>query len=261
MQFRLLALLVALAPFALADVQFTSPKGGATLPGGGSITVEWKESGEAPSISDLKSYQLFLCAGGNDDATILQLTAITTSGTFTAGNKALGTIGIGVGASTIKNAYFFKMISVAAEGGQVINYSNRFSLTGMTGTFPEVYADAAKAVSGTDGPPTVNQVANNANPAQPVDASAYNVPYTLQTGLTKFAPMQPIPPTKITKNKATPQFPTSAVTFAKTFLDIPKQVTTMTMSQTFSVKSVENTVPAAAMPSDDMAKFLARWKD
>ncbi|KAF2489250.1 hypothetical protein BU16DRAFT_531577 [Lophium mytilinum] len=260
MQFRLLALLAALAPFALADVQFTVPKAGGSMPGG-AITVEWKESGNSPSLTDLKSYQLFLCAGGNDDATILQLTAITTSGTFTAGNKAIGTIGIGVGASTIKNAYFFKMISVATEGGQVINYSDRFSLTGMTGTFPDAYAAAAKAVTGTDGPPTVNQVADGANPAQPVDPSAYNVPYTLQTGLTKFAPMQPVPPTKITKKNASPQYPTSAVTFAKTFLPTPKQVTTQTMSQTFSVKSMENSAPAAPMPSDDMAKFLRRWKD
>jgi hypothetical protein len=139
---------------------------------------------------------------------------------------------------------FFKMISVATAGGQVINYSSRFSLTGMTGTFPPAYEAAAKAIKGTDGPPTVNEVADAANPVS-ADAAAYNVAYTLQTGLTRYAPMQPVPPTKITKKNATPQYPTSAYTIAKTFLPIPKAVTTQTMVQTFSVKSVENTVGGA----------------
>jgi hypothetical protein len=65
------ALLGALAPLAAADITFTSPKAGASLAGGTSITVEWKDSGEAPAIADLKSYQIFLCAGGNEDATIV----------------------------------------------------------------------------------------------------------------------------------------------------------------------------------------------
>jgi len=136
---------------------------------------------------------------------------------------------------------FLKMISVPKEGGTVTNYSPRFSLSGMTGTFPANVLAGAKAVTGTDGPPTVNQVANNANPASAA-ASDYAVPYTMQTGLTKFAPMQPVPPSKITKKNPTPQYPTSAVSLASTFLPTPKQVTTMTMSQTFSVSSMENTV-------------------
>ena len=71
MQFRLLALLAAITPFTLADVEFTSPAAGATLTGGGSISIEWQDSGNAPSISDLTTYQLFLCAGGNDDTTFV----------------------------------------------------------------------------------------------------------------------------------------------------------------------------------------------
>ncbi|OCL14200.1 beta-1,6-glucan boisynthesis protein-like protein [Glonium stellatum] len=260
MQLRLLALLAAITPFAIADIEFTTPTAGAKLTGGGSINIAWKDSGNAPSISDLMTYQLFLCAGGNDDGTFIQLTSITQSGTFANGNKAVGTISAGVGASTPSNAYFLKIISVAKEGGTVTNYSPRFSLAGMTGTFPANVLAGAQAVTGTDGPPTVNQV-NNGNNAAPAAASDYAVPYTMQTGLTKYAPMQPVPPSKITKKSPTPQYPTSAVSLASTFLPTPKQVTTMTMSQTFSVSSMENTAAAAPMPSDDMAKFLARWKD
>ena len=74
MQFRLLALLAAITPFALADIEFTSPTAGAKLTGGGSISIEWQDSGSAPSISDLTTYQLFLCAGGNDDTTFVSTT-------------------------------------------------------------------------------------------------------------------------------------------------------------------------------------------
>lgn len=66
MLLNLLYLLAALAPSALADVKFITPAAGASIPAGGTFAVEWKDSGSAPSIADLASYQLFLCAGGND---------------------------------------------------------------------------------------------------------------------------------------------------------------------------------------------------
>ena|SRR5438067_1595354 len=94
---------------------------------------------------------------------------------------------------------FLKIQSVAAAGGTVINYSDRFTLTGMTGIFPPDVVTANAAVKGTAGPPTVNQVAG-ANPgAAPSGTGPFAIPYTMQTGLTKYAPMQPLPPTKITK--------------------------------------------------------------
>ena len=66
MIFRLLALLAAVAPYAFADVEFTSPSAGASAVGGQLLQIAWKESGTSPPITDLQSYQLFLCAGGND---------------------------------------------------------------------------------------------------------------------------------------------------------------------------------------------------
>lgn len=139
------------------------------------------------------------------------------------------------------------MVSVATEGGQVINYSNRFSMTGMTGTTPPTALTAITALNGaTAGPATVNQVSNGAAAggaagAAP-EAGVWTVPYQLQTGLTKYAPMQPVPPTKITKKNATPLHPTSAYTIATTFMGPAKMLTTLTASQTFSVSSMENTV-------------------
>lgn len=59
---------LALLGLVSADVQITTPAGGAKLTGGGTISIEWKESGDEPKISELLTYQIFLCAGGNTDA-------------------------------------------------------------------------------------------------------------------------------------------------------------------------------------------------
>jgi len=126
----------------------------------------------------------------------------------------------------------------------VINYSDRFSLSGMTGSFPPNIKTGIKGVTGTGGPATQNNINPNAAavPAAGKAGGPYAVTYTAQTGLTKYAPMQGKPGTKITANKPTPQYPTSSVKIAKTFLPTPSQVTTMTVSATYSVSSRENTV-------------------
>lgn len=139
---------------------------------------------------------------------------------------------------------FLKMISVATAGGTITNYSPRFSLTGMTGSFPPGVLTGLKTVSGTAGPATENNVAAKqpgAGAGGPQGAG-FAVPYTLQTGLTKYAPMQPQPPTKITARNASPLWPTSGVTYAQTWLPRPSQVTTFTQSATYAVTSRENSV-------------------
>lgn len=138
------------------------------------------------------------------------------------------------------------MTSVAKEGGTLISYSDRFNIPTMSGTTPAKYVAAAKAVSGTAGPEVEDNVANNAAQANAAATGGaggeYTVPYALQTGLTKYAPMQKVPPTKITMKNFTPVFPTSAYTVATTWLPTPSIQTTITASQTFSVSSMENTV-------------------
>lgn len=155
------------------------------------------------------------------------------------------------------------MISVASEGGTVTNFSPRFSLTGMTGVFPATVITGLQGVTGTAGPDTINAVSNGAAAGAAPAASAFTVPYQLQTGLTKYAPMQPVPPTKITAKSPTPLHPTSAFTIATTWLPKPSIVTTITASQTFSASSVENQASPVSNPNsnNDMAKFLKRWAD
>ena len=144
---------------------------------------------------------------------------------------------------------FLKMISVAATGGTITNFSPRFSLSGMTGAFPPNVVSGLAKVTSTDGPATVNQVAGknaaggggagvNAAGGDPV----FDVPYLMQEGLTKYAPMLPVPPTKISLKSAPPLNPTSDVPMAKDWLPKATIATTVTQSPTFSVESRENTV-------------------
>ncbi|KAF2163841.1 hypothetical protein M409DRAFT_56956 [Zasmidium cellare ATCC 36951] len=267
LQELLFAATLAPAALVLADVKFTSPAAGANV-APGSIAVAWEDSGDSPSIDDLSSYTLQLMVGGNSDDDSMPVISIgDAQGDFSTGSKVTGTVPV-TQAGSVKNGYFLKIISTAKEGGTVINYSKRFSLTGMTGTTPQKYVTAAAAVSGTDGPETVNQVANNAqaNPAAGgagavAAAGAYTVPYGLQSGLTKYAPMQVVPPTKITLQSFKPLYPTSKYSVATTWVPKPTILTTLTESQTFSVSSIENTAAAQSQPTGDMAKFLARWKD
>ncbi|KAL8968551.1 MAG: hypothetical protein Q9183_002408 [Haloplaca sp. 2 TL-2023] len=211
--------LAALIPLTLADVQFTSPAAGTTLQADKPITANWKDSGDGTALKDLETYALFLCAGGNDEASIIQ--------------------------------------SVGAAGEQVINYSNRFTISGMTGTFAPNVAAAIEKVSGTDGPPSTSPIEARAQAANGKEA----VSYTAETGPIKYAPMMTPPGTKITAKNASPRYPTSSVPIAKTFLPTPKQSTTVTASLTMSAESHPFKAPAASQPADDMQKFLHRWRD
>lgn len=136
------------------------------------------------------------------------------------------------------------MISVATVGGTVINYSNRFTLSGMTGIFSQTIADGLLGLSGTSGPDTVNNVVGSGTTSAAAAEGVWGVPYNLQSGLTKYAPMQPIPPTSITATNTSPLWPTSSVILASTYLPIPSVVTTLTQPQTFIVSSHANTVSA-----------------
>jgi len=168
-----------------------------------------------------------------------------TAGSFTEGNSATGTITQGLGAD-VENAYFLKMIS-AATGGSVINFSDRFTISGMDGVFPSVVIAGLQTVSGTAGPPTVNDIQAVQQPAAGGGTPAiapgdYAVAYTLQTGPIRYAPMPPMPVTQISAKGQSRQWPTSAYTVYPGPAGSPNAITTNTLAQTFRASSIENTV-------------------
>ena len=141
---------------------------------------------------------------------------------------------------------FLQIVSVPKSGGgTVTNYSPRFTLSGMTGSFPAAIKTAAQGVTGTAGPATQNAiVAAGGNQAAVSNApqGSFALDYADQDGPTKYAPMQGHPGTKITAKTASARYPTSSVSYYHTFAPIPKQLTTQTLSQTFTVSSIENQV-------------------
>ncbi|KAI6246865.1 Cell wall synthesis protein KRE9 [Erysiphe necator] len=236
--------------------QITSPAAGASIGGGTTFTVTWAESGDSPMITDLNSYELFLYTGSNTNPQ--QLYSIA-KGDYTADYSLSVTIPVTIGGPTV-NAYFLGLVSTAIKGGTITSFSDRFTLTGMKGTFPIAVKAALKQDSSISGPLAIVKVAAVMDPENPVEGF-WDIPYNLQSGLTKYAPMQPIPPTAITATNTKALWPTSSVEFAKTLMPIPSQITTFTQSQTFSVLSHANTAAPASQPTNDMQKFLNRWKD
>lgn len=116
----------------------------------------------------------------------------------------------------------------------------------MTGGATQ-YSAAAQALGGAVTGPAWNLAAGGAAAAPAAgtgdpDQGLFAIPYPEQTGLTKYAPMQSAPPTKITAKDYTPLYPTSAYTIATTWLPPASIVTTITMQPTYSFSSMENTV-------------------
>nr|POE65922.1 hypothetical protein CFP56_57612 [Quercus suber] len=155
--FTVFSILLSFSSLVSADVNFTIPAAGASVPAG-TIDVAWQDSGIVPSLQDLTQYTLDLMVGGNGAGQMLPLTTFVSQGTFGAAGKdgqARGTIPAGI-ASEVDNGFFFRMTSTVATGGIVVNYSHRFSIANLTGKTPVQYREAAAALQGsTDGPDTI----------------------------------------------------------------------------------------------------------
>jgi len=110
----------------------------------------------------------------------------------------------------------------------------------MTGTFAAEVKTALAGLSGTAGPADILLDADSAHLEIRQNA---NIPYESQVGAIRYAPMVPVPPTKITATNTAPLFPTSSVVIATTFLALPTVQTTVSLAQTGGiVASHANTV-------------------
>lgn len=128
---------------AKADVELTSPASGSSL-AGGAVTLEWQDSGANPALVAIKAADIVLCTG--TDAAVQTLYTL-------AGSVAMGTISslsvtipLTIGAT---GQYFLKFVETTAEGNVLTTYSDRFTLTGMTGTTVANTGLAAAGPAGT----------------------------------------------------------------------------------------------------------------
>ncbi|OJD17972.1 hypothetical protein AJ78_02003 [Emergomyces pasteurianus Ep9510] len=245
-------LLLALTQFVLsasAAIEFATPAAGAILKVGDMLNVEWQQSGNNSDVSDAVRFDVFLCAGGNKEDSFDQLVPIAKGRSFAQGSSISAPVATDIGGNE-PNAYFLQMVIYDANGPDLI-HSPRFTLTGMTGSFPPRLLEGIKAISSTtDSPPIINELRKR----------QADVPYGDQIGPTRYAPVPQQPPTKISLQSAPPLYPPSPYDIAKSFLPKPTIQTTISAHATFKVVSIENTA-APAPVDDDMRRFLNRWKD
>ncbi|PKY06006.1 hypothetical protein P168DRAFT_317508 [Aspergillus campestris IBT 28561] len=255
-----LSLFLAGLSTVLADVEFVVPTTGTIFKAGDVVTAHWRDTGRFPRISDLTTYDLYLCTGGDTPGTHTELSTLVQGARFARGNSVSFRIDPEF-ASHEPNAYFLKMDSTGPEAS-VINLSQRFSVFGahaveerlqeesQNGSLEKRQGLAAQGAQGAAG-------AQAAPVAQaPQATGSYTIPYSLQTGPTRYAP-QPKPPgtTIPPKNvKPTPQNPTSPYVVAITHLPQPTVETTTSEDPTRTVWEMENTAAPAPHPHGSKGK-------
>lgn len=135
-------LLLTLSQVVLADVELTNPASGDSL-SGGQVTLDWTDSGAYPALAAISVADIILCTGTNASPQLLY----TLAGSVPMGTtKTLSvTIPVTIGST---GQYFLKFVETTALGVVVITFSDRFTLTSMTGT---VVANTGLAASGPAG--------------------------------------------------------------------------------------------------------------
>ncbi|WEW57933.1 Cell wall synthesis protein kre9 precursor [Emydomyces testavorans] len=258
LQQHLLFLAVLPLKTVSSPVQFLQPPAGAILKGGEAIDVQWKYTENSEPELESNRFSLYLCAGGNDVDTYELLTPLIEEGVLKETSSLSTTIDPKSGGES-PNAYFLQF-SIDVSNGTTSFYSDRFTLTGMTGAFPPHIVPALQSLSDTTaGPRTFNNLSKRQVVPVPPGAQP-DLPYGEQVGPTRYAPIPKLPPAKITLKSAPPLFPTSDFNIATTNLPTPTIMTTISRPPK-SVEQMENTAAPADPPKNDMQRFLKRWQD
>lgn len=233
---RCLLLLLSLNR-SFAMIILTGPEMGETFTASGGdidIPISWQDDGKDPLLERVVSYTFLLCTGPNNPIHGLQqLARINASEISTNGFIAQFDADIAASGS-----FYVQVFCELDNGGYIIRYTNRVNLKGMTGTFipsgsgPSPYGEMHDIDSGED------------------ISTLSTVPYTAQTGKTRFAPMQMQPGSTITVSTWSRRFPTSAVTYYTTANPSPNVLSTITPGWSYTMSSLVNFATPAPFPSE-----------
>lgn len=236
--------LFSLLPLASADFLISSPAAGVTISADKGLTLEFSDDGNTPTFAQIADTKVLLCTGSNADIDCLATVGTLAPATYTTAKTSIAIALAPYLALASNGPYYLQLYSTSTLGGFSIQYSQRFALTGMTGTL--------QATDGGDVAPPDAQVdvAGAGAAGAAAGLSLGTVPYTLQTGKTRYAPMQTQPGTKVTyKLSASRRFPTSQVTLFTDYTMQPLQKTTITPSWSYTVVQGPNWAATAASPS------------
>lgn len=229
---------------ANGDVQITHPQDTNyekfDLSSGSSrLSVGWIVTDNWPSKNDIVSYSFTLVAGANRD-----LVSMHDLGTLQAqdvqDNEAEFQVSNSVGTNGL---YMFQVLALS-DTGYTIHYSQRFKLEGMMGS--KVAPDSPDL-----GPPSPEYRNFDGALQVDLDSASFAIPYHLQTGRAKYAPMQMQPPTKVTKTQWTRIHETSALTYFSALNPYVQQVTTVTPGWSYVLSPAHNGATPAPMPSEN----------
>ena len=238
----ILTLLSSLLAPVFADVEITSPEEGDKFSGSSgkaTIIVKWDDNSDSDSdmsLDNVKSYTLSLCTNGSPiqclDPTIKQKEI--TSNTAT----------VSVEQNDVPSGYYFiQVYTLFTNGGSTINYTPRFRLTDMEGT-------SGTLVVTVTGDQPGGQTSGFGQTTGSDISKSFTVPYTLQTGRTRYAPMQMQPGSTVTATTWTRKFPTSAVTYYSTRHTKPVVHSTITPGWSYTASSEVNWATVAPYPTN-----------
>lgn len=234
---KFLGLLMVFVAAVSGDVSLTKPTTAQTFTVSGGLAevdLAWSDSG-SPAISSASAVTIILCTGSNTDITAVKTLASGDASMLTDGSYS-AKIDAAIGASGV----YFIQIYTTYGAGHSIHYTNRFSLSGMTGS--------QKASGAVSQAPPAAEVQDSASNTAAASAS-FTIPYTQQSGKTKYAPMQMQPGSTVTATTWTRKFPTSAVTYFTSASPSPNAFTTNTPGWSYTKTSLVNYASGLGTPT------------
>lgn len=239
-----LIILLAYTSLISADVAFTSPRAGDSFAASGGTVdfeVRWQDISLAEDplgLENADSFTLLLCTGANTQIQCLS-EPIFLRRTFSSYEYQAS-----LSASLVASGnWYLQMYTIFNDESTTTSYSSRFELTGMTGP------QATFVVTATGPAPAGQTSLTGAAGATTFDTASFDLPYTAQTGIYRFAPMQTQPGSTITATTWTPRYPTSAYTAFQSHAEPPRIVSTITAGWDYSAESAANWASVAPYPT------------
>ncbi|CDO91818.1 unnamed protein product [Kluyveromyces dobzhanskii CBS 2104] len=244
---RAFLFLQILARFSIvhADVSIVKPTSGSSYKAnsdGESVDIEivWEESADLPSLSSFDYYTFTLLYGNNSDMVIIDAVEEVTSSNITTSDSQY-TYTVSFSSTKMGDGQFFVQVyAFSSELGYTIHYSPRFDITSVSDGVT-TYTYTADDVPGAE-----YSLVNSG-----IDSRSFTVPYTMQTGIRRYAPMQTQPGTAITVTTWSRRFATSDVTYYTSFRNSLDQMTTYTPGRSYGRTSDYNYATPAPFPSDN----------
>jgi hypothetical protein len=228
--------LLAYFNVAHSQIVVTRPEAGGSFKaadGEIAIPIAWQDDGQNPTDDNISTYTFVVCTGPNNAIYCLEKTpAIKASDLSVSAYTPIFDADIGA-----DGLYYIQIYAQLKSGGDMIRYTNRVLLTGMTGSM---------AATGSGAPP----YGETKDDASEDTSASFSLPYTAQTGKTRFAPMQLQPGSTVTATTWSRRFPSSAVTYYSTFRPSPDVLSTVTPGWSYTMSSLVNYATPAPFPSE-----------